>query len=191
MKTIEKYDKQIEFIFQQHGFPNFPGEEKKDLTNKEKSATIGVKKMEEKGTYMTVFFHYRDRFGVPRLTTCLILHPNGLVSAKGVAVCSLEENPDKHRGRLIAESKARYALEAGVSKPFLNPKAYQSIMTTDYDFSNNRRTFKYVDSPSWTTLTKREKHFVERITQKWSSNALVNTNSKTQNMEEVYVGQTP
>ena len=57
----------------------------------------------------TYFYYYRDRESKPRITVCL-LKANGAV-ARGIAICSLKDNPCKKTGRKIALQRATYAMK--------------------------------------------------------------------------------
>lgn len=50
------------------------------------------------------FYYMRDKENKPRVTVCLI-RANGDI-ARGIAICSLSDNPHKATGRTIAEDRA-------------------------------------------------------------------------------------
>ena len=48
-----------------------------------------------------------------RVTSCLIVDDNGELLARGLAFCSFKDQPNKKRGRMIAEGRAIKALKYG------------------------------------------------------------------------------
>jgi len=84
--------------------------------------------MEEK------FYYLRDRMGKPVITVCL-LKENG-VAARGIAVCSVDDNFCYKIGRAIARGRARSALLKNVETrvgydnyfmPILRQKAIRAV----------------------------------------------------------------
>ena len=55
------------------------------------------------------FYYMRDAHNHPRVTVCLAKSETGF--AKGLAICSLKDNPEKRIGRMIALHKAQRALK--------------------------------------------------------------------------------
>lgn len=53
------------------------------------------------------YFHYRDQNNAPRVTVCII--HDGRNYHRGVAICSLKDNPFKRYGRALALKRARRA----------------------------------------------------------------------------------
>jgi len=64
------------------------------------------KGMEEEKRY---FYYYRDRNKAPRVTVCLLVTDKAVT--RGVAICSLKDNPKKILGRNIAYGRAKKAQE--------------------------------------------------------------------------------
>jgi hypothetical protein len=69
--------------------------------------------------------------GKPMITVCL-LKRNGNIS-RGVAICSLKDNPKKKTGRSIAYRRALYALnEKKDACPIYRHEAWQSISRSNF-----------------------------------------------------------
>lgn len=61
----------------------------------------------------TTFIHYvRDEYKRPVVSVASIFTDNGTVLARGVAVCSNMDNPNKKTGRLLATVRAYAAVHA-------------------------------------------------------------------------------
>jgi hypothetical protein len=56
-----------------------------------------------------IFWYGRGENNRPIITVCLML--NGTKWSRGVAICSMRDNPCKKTGRKISETRARWALE--------------------------------------------------------------------------------
>jgi hypothetical protein len=59
-------------------------------------------------TMKTYFYYMRDEENRPVITCCYIITPDGC--ARGMAICSDADNPNKKVGRQIAEGRAFRAL---------------------------------------------------------------------------------
>lgn len=57
------------------------------------------------------YYYLRDNANRPVVTVCLLAE-NGNV-ARGIAVCSIKDQPEKRKGRAIAKARAEYALSRG------------------------------------------------------------------------------
>jgi hypothetical protein len=58
-----------------------------------------------------VFYYKRDAHRVPRITYCLLVEPmTKEVRARGIAFCSLKDNPCKQTGKQIALGRAWQAI---------------------------------------------------------------------------------
>lgn len=69
---------------------------------------------------MKFYFYYdRDENYAPVRTTCLLVTENGEM-AKGIAVCSPNDQPRKKIGRSISYGRAAKALRTQTSKLFSN-----------------------------------------------------------------------
>lgn len=69
-----------------------------------------------------LFYYYgRDSFNAPRITFCFAVSPDGNHYARGIARCSVLDNPCKAEGRRIARSRAlgAYYGEVNVSTPWM------------------------------------------------------------------------
>jgi hypothetical protein len=56
-----------------------------------------------------VYYYLRDEARKPWITVCLLVDSAKKVLARGVAICSLRDNPHKRKGRAIALSRAMKA----------------------------------------------------------------------------------
>jgi hypothetical protein len=71
---------------------------------------------EDKEMEIRKFYYLRDNYNRPTGTVCLI-KSNGDI-ARGVAICSLKDNPDKKTGRHIAQGRAVRAMKRRESSFF-------------------------------------------------------------------------
>jgi len=61
------------------------------------------------------FYYFRDKENKPRVTVCLKVDTERGIGAvaRGVAICSLSDNPNKKKGRQIASGRAARAAFRG------------------------------------------------------------------------------
>ena len=91
----------------------------------------------------TYFYYYRDRESKPRITVCL-LKANGAV-ARGIAICSLKDNPCKKTGRKIALQRATHAMKTMHNNCEINTEnaqaVFNSTMTSEFLFDYLKSSF--------------------------------------------------
>lgn len=74
-----------------------------------------------------VIYYQRDKQNHPRVTVCLMKNDEGIIS-RGLALCSLKENPNKKRGTDIAVGKALQAFEKNITGFEINrDEAYEVL----------------------------------------------------------------
>lgn len=64
-----------------------------------------------KRSYSIAIYYLRDERRRPLVTVCLLKDMEDGATARGVAICSPSDNPEKKYGRQIAETRAFAALE--------------------------------------------------------------------------------
>ena len=90
---------------------------------------------------MTYYYYLRDYKNRPLITVCL-LKQNGDV-ARGVAICSEKDNPNKSVGRNIARGRAVQAIKRGATN--FDMVRYEAItvlgrtktLSGEFDFSKS------------------------------------------------------
>lgn len=79
---------------------------------------------------MELFYYIRDKRNRPVITICLKENGEGFVFTRGIAICSLMDNPSKKLGRAIASGRATKALgnkEGTQFYPIISRKADRAI----------------------------------------------------------------
>lgn len=92
------------------------------------------------------FYYIRDDRRRPVITVC-ILSENGVAKAKGMAVCSLQDNPSKKVGREIAKNRAYHAFTKKVHAEFCREKAIYVIEDGNWPGGTGCNATKYTDRP--------------------------------------------
>jgi hypothetical protein len=60
-----------------------------------------------------IYYYLRDKMNRPVVTVCLLVNETAM--ARGIAVCSVRDQPYKKKGRNIARARAAYGLSLGVT----------------------------------------------------------------------------
>ena len=83
---------------------------------------------------LKVYYHYdRDDKNRPMITQCLLIDEEHQCFAKGIAFCSLTENPRKEYGRMLAYGRAIKAYNKGMCFLTSNGEISEvSIIRYDY-----------------------------------------------------------
>ena len=72
----------------------------------------------------------------PRITVCIGKNKEGII-CKGIAICSLRDNPEKQVGRTLALNNVRRAFKKYVStKPILRDEAFDAVKKTQLGLKN-------------------------------------------------------
>ena len=78
------------------------------------------------------FYHLRDKQHRPLVTVCLLISGNSF--ARGISICSLNDNPCKKDGRDRAKGRAEAALKRGTTDlPILRDEAYDVLASVGTD----------------------------------------------------------
>lgn len=90
------------------------------------------------------YFYYRDKNRRPMVTVCEIEGVTGV--GRGVAICSLKDNPSKKIGRLISKGRANKALKDNLTfqLPINRREAITSLMKTNFSPDSMLADFKSV-----------------------------------------------
>ena len=91
---------------------------------------------------LSTWYYLRDTNNVPVVTIMLVVNDEGEI-ARGMAVCSIEDNPKKREGRKYAMEYALDALDGGYDIPLNLSSAVMAVLDTveqqeEFDIYENR-----------------------------------------------------
>jgi len=107
-----------------------------------------------------IYYTYRNEQNVPKVFVCLIPLATDLI-ARGIAICSRLDHPNKKIGRAIARGRALAALEEG------------GVKRREISRPEARSILEEVNSPYWSyksriintksSLTTKERTLLEKV----------------------------
>lgn len=83
------------------------------------------------------FYHLRQGKNAPPIVTVCLLEKDGVI-ARGIAICSLNDQPNQRVGRLKSQGRAISAFKRGSGLPVLRNEAIRVLGRVGHRFTDKR-----------------------------------------------------